>query len=179
MMRALALAAALLPAACAPAAPAHDDVPQRIVSLIPSLTEDLFAIGAGPEVVGVSTFTDYPPQARRLPVVGTATSVDAERIVRLHADLAVGITAQTPAAAELRGAGVRTLLLHNDGFEDIFRCLDALGVVTGRVDDARTLADRLRARTAALLHAVHKGARLPSVFVVLGVGPIYTVGSAS
>ena len=55
----------------------------RVVSLVPSMTEDLFAVGAGAKVVGVSEYTDYPPQAKRLPVVATFASIATERIVEL------------------------------------------------------------------------------------------------
>jgi iron complex transport system substrate-binding protein len=178
-VRALALVAVLALGACASAAPAHDDVPQRIVSLIPSLTEDLFAIGAGPAVVGVSEYTDYPAQAKALPVVGSFSAIDAEAIVALRPDVVVGIASQTAQAADVRKIGIRTVMLHDDGFEDIFRNIEALGLLTGRLDAARALNDRLRERTLALMKKVRKRDRPPSVFVVLGVGPIYTVGDAS
>ena len=177
--RALALVAVLALAACAAAAPARGDAPHRIVSLIPSLTEDLFAIGAGPMVVGVSQFTDYPPAARALPVVANFASADAERIVQLQPDVVVGITAQAAPAADVRKAGIRTVLLDDDGFDDIFRNVEALGLLTGRVEEARALNDRLRARTTSLMRTVRKHHRQPTVFVVLGTGPIFTVGERS
>ena len=179
LVRALVLVAVLALGACASAAPAHDDVPHRIVSLIPSLTEDLFAIGAGRSVVGVSEFTDYPPQAKSLPVVGGFAAIDPERIVSLKPDVVVGIASQTAQAADVRRAGIRTVLLHDDGFDDIFRNIEALGLLTARIDAARALNDRLRERTLALMKTVRKRDRPLRVFVVLGVGPIYTVGDSS
>jgi iron complex transport system substrate-binding protein len=178
-LRALALGAVLALVASTASAPAQDDMPRRIVSLIPSLTEDLFAIGAGPAVVGVSEYTDYPPAAKRLPVVGGFSSVDAERIVQLRPDVVVGIEEQRAAAADVRRAGIRTVLMRDDGFDDIFRDIEELGLLTGRVDDAHALTDRLRARTLALMRGVHHTGRSPRVFVVLGSGPIYTVGASS
>jgi iron complex transport system substrate-binding protein len=175
----LALVAVLVLPACTAAAPVGDLHPHRIVSLVPSLTEDLFAIGAGAAVVGVSSFTDYPPAARRLPVISSFASVDAERVVRLRPDVVVGITAQNAAAAELRKAGIRTVLLADDGFDDIFTCIDALGMLTGHVDEARAVGDRLRARTTALLHTVRPRPRRPRVFVVLGVATSFTTGDSS
>jgi len=179
LVRAFALVAALLAAVRAAPVPAQDDQPHRIVSLIPSLTEDLFAIGAGPMVVGVSAYTDYPPEAKRLPIVASFASVDAERVVRLRPDVVVGIEAQHALAEDVRRAGIRTVLLRDDGFEDIFRDIEELGLLTGRVDAAHALTDRLRARTTALMRSVPRDKRIPSVFVVLGTGPIYTVGDAS
>jgi len=177
--RTFALAAVLALSACSSSAPAHVDLPRRIVSLMPSLTEDLFAIGAGPMVVGVSEFTDYPPAAKALPVVAGFASADAERIVQLHPDVVVGIASQTAPAADVRKAGIRTVLLDDNGFDDIFRDIEALGLLTGRDDDAHALTDRMRARTTELLRSVRKRARPPRVFVVLGTGPIFTVGEGS
>jgi iron complex transport system substrate-binding protein len=179
LVRAFALVAVLAFSACAATAPARVDVPHRVVSLIPSLTEDLFAIGAGPMVVGVSEYTDYPAAAKALPVVASFASADAERIVQLHPDVVVGIATQTVPAADVRKAGIRTVLLNDDGFDDIFRDIEALGLLTGHDDAARALTDRLRARTTALMHTVRKRARKPRVFVVLGIGPIFTVGERS
>ncbi|HEV8019921.1 MAG TPA: helical backbone metal receptor [Candidatus Lustribacter sp.] len=180
LARALALVAVLALAACAAATHSERvDAPLRIVSLIPSLTEDLFAIGAGPMVVGVSEFTDYPPAARSLPIVANYSTADAERIVQLHPDVVVGIASQAAPAAGVRKTGIRTVLLDDNGFDDIFRNIEALGLLTGRDDEARALTDRLRARTTALMRTVHKRGRPPSVFVVLGTGPIFTVGDTS
>ena len=150
----------------------------RVVSLIPSLTEDLFAIGAGPDVVGVSQFTDYPPAALKLPQVSTFSSVDAEKIARLHPTVVVGIPAQAALVGDLRRLGLNVALLSDDSFEDIFSDLAALGRLTGRSHEAAALSARLRARTEELVRRVPAGPR-PRVFVVLGVAPIYTVGDRS
>ena len=154
-------------------------LPQRIVSLVPSMTEDLFAVGAGDRVVGVSSYTDYPPRAKRLPVVATFASIATERIVALHADLAIGIDSQDRLAGDLRRAGIPVTLLHDDRYEDIFRNLITIGAMTGRREQAVALVNRLHARTSALVRAVKPRARKPAVFVVLGVAPVYTVGKGS
>ena len=149
------------------------------MSLVPSMTEDLFAVGAGDRVVGVSSYTDYPPQAKRLPVVATFASIATERIVELHADLAIGIDAQDRLAGDLRRANVPVVLLHDDRYEDIFRNLLTIGTTTGHHADAVALVERLRARTSALVRGVKPRARKPAVFVVLGVAPVFTVGKGS
>jgi iron complex transport system substrate-binding protein len=153
--------------------------PQRIVALVPSMTEDLFAVGAGANVVGVSAFTDYPPAAKKLPVVATFASIASERIVELHADLAIGIPSQARQAADLRRAGIAVTLLPDDRFGDIFADLTTIGAITGHPDQARALIGSLRARTAALVRSVPRRARTPSVFVVLGTAPVFTVGHGS
>ena len=183
--RAVALAGVLALVFCArwassgaPGA-APQSSPQRIVSLVPSMTEDLFAVGAGERVVGVSSYTDFPPRAKRLPVVATFASIATERIVALHADLAIGIDAQDRLAGDLRRAGIPVLLLHDDRYDDIFRNLVTIGTTTGHRAAAVALVNRLRARTRSLVRTVAARARKPSVFVVLGVAPVFTVGKGS
>src|SRR5689334_16867949 len=63
--------------------------PSRIISLIPAVTEMLFAVGAGPQVVAVSSFDRYPPDIEKLPRVGALIDPDVERILSLHPDLVV------------------------------------------------------------------------------------------
>ncbi len=178
--RALAALAALavLPPA-PPAASAAAPPAQRIVALVPSLTEDLFALGAGARVVGVSTYADYPPAARRLPVVGSFTSLDAERIVALRADLVLGIPAQARITADVERAGVRVRLLRDDTLADVYANLRAVGALTGTSPRAEAVVRGLRARTAALARSRPPRRRPPAVFVVLGTAPIFTVGRGS
>ena len=169
--RACALIAALTCSACAAAAPDSGDLPHRIVSLSPALTEDLFAIGAGGRVVGVSTGVEVPHAARALPVVATFDTADAESIVKLQPDVVVGISEEA-AASDVRHAGIRTVLVRSRDLDDVFGNVEALGILTGQVDEARGLTDKLRARTTALMRTVRRRDRRPRVFVVLGVGPI-------
>ena len=145
---------------------------------MPSLTEDLFAIGAGPQVVGVSAFTDYPPAARRVTQVASFASVDAERIVTLQPDVVVGIPAEGPLVADVRRLGVRVVLIPDDSFDDIFSALRRLGDLSGHRAEADKLVSRLRERTDKIVSGVRGKAR-PRVFVVLGAAPIFTVGDRS
>ncbi len=180
LTRALALAVlAGLPFAPARARAAIAAPAQRIVSLVPSLTEDLFAVGAGSRVVGVSNFADYPPAARRLPVVGTFASVDAERIVALRADLVLGITSQAHVTADVRRAGIPVRLVRDDTLDDVYANLRTVGELTGARARAAALVRALRARTAALVRTRPARTRPPTVFVVLGTAPIFTVGQGS
>ncbi|HZO94943.1 MAG TPA: helical backbone metal receptor [Candidatus Baltobacteraceae bacterium] len=160
-----------------------DDSPpppaKRIVSLIPSLTEDLFALGVGGRVVGVSQYSDYPPAARKIAVVSTFASLNAERIVALHPDLVVGIQAQHDLTKQLDEVGLRTLLLRDDSLDDVYADIFELGRYTGTLNRAGTLIERLRTRTAALRARAEARKTHPSVFVVLGTAPIFTVGEGS
>jgi len=151
--------------------------PLRVVSLMPSLTEDLFAIGAGREVVAVSQDTDYPAEAAKLPAVASFTSIDAERIVRLHPDLVVGIAAQARLVADVARTGLHVELLADDTYAEIFTTLGRLGTLTGHAREANALVRTLHARTAALVRRLPRDR--PATFVVLETSPIVTAGTSS
>ncbi len=179
---ATALAFSLLAAACGGAAGGRGAARQapghRIVALVPSLAEDLFAIGAGGDVVAVSAFTDEPG-AKRLPRVADFTSIDTERIVALNPDVAIGIPSQARLVEPLRRAGVRVVLVPDDSYADIFTDIRTAGDLSGRPRAAAALIARLQAQTARLHAQTRRFRRHPSVFVVLGNDPIWTAGSGS
>ncbi|MBV8372381.1 MAG: ABC transporter substrate-binding protein [Candidatus Eremiobacteraeota bacterium] len=150
----------------------------RIVALMPFVADDLYAIGAGSQLVAVSSFTD-DPRARALPRVADFTSVDAERIVALHPDVAIGIQAQARFAEPLRRAGVDVVLLSDDAFTDIFRNLQTIGALSGHAKPAAATVARLQRETMRLHARTRAFTRRPSVFVVLGSAPIWTAGSGS
>ena len=157
---------------------AGDEQQRRIVSLIPSLTEDLFAIGAGAQVVGVSAHTTYPAAAKRLPVVATSKSLSARRIVQLQPDLVVGIVSQANLLEPINQAGIATVTFADDTYDDIFRGVQGLGVLTGRIDAAQALVSRLRRRTAELRAPLHFR-RKPRCLAILNVSPIQSAGKSS
>ncbi len=165
-------------AACAAAGPNHGLPASRIVSLMPSFTEDLCAIGAAGEVVGVSKYSEDIPCAAHLPVVSDFASVDTEKIVQLRADLAVAIPAQRMLTAPLRGAGIRTELLADDTYASIFAAIRRLGTLSGHASEADALNARLRARTNQLISS-ERFKRRPSVFFVAQGFPIWTAGTRS
>lgn len=174
------LAAAVLAACTAPPMKgAHATASRaRIVALMPSVADDLYALGAGAQLVGVSSFTD-DRRARYLPRVADFTSVDAERIVALRPDVAIGIPAQERLIAPLRRAGIDVVLLPDDTYAEIFTNLSVIAKLAGREKQGAVLIARLQ-RTTAQLHATTRTFRKrPSVFVVLGSGPIWTAGSSS
>ena len=176
-----ALAALILGAACSAPPPSHKvtgTTRARIVALMPFVADDLYAIGAGSQLVAVSSFTD-DPRAHALPRIADVTSVDTERIVALHPDVAVGITAQKRLVDPLRVAGIDVVLLHDDTFGDIFTNLHTVGALSGHPAEASTVIARLHRTTAALHASTRTFKRAPSVFVVLGSTPIWTAGSNS
>jgi ABC-type Fe3+-hydroxamate transport system substrate-binding protein len=181
--RRLLFAFAVLACAAACAAPRSPSAAtgtgrSRLVALVPFVADDAFALGAGAQLVAVSAFTD-DPRARSLPRVADFTSVDTERIVALHPDAVVGIPSQGRLVEPLRSAGIVVVLLPDDAYDDIFANLRAIGALTGRRRQAQRLIVRLQRTTAQLQARTRAFVRHPSVFVVLGSGPIWTAGSSS
>ncbi|MEO6912574.1 MAG: helical backbone metal receptor [Candidatus Baltobacteraceae bacterium] len=176
-----AFAAALALAACN-SHPTHmKAVPpaqRRVVSLIPSLTEDLFAIGAGGQVVGVSQFSQDIRGAANLPVIGSFASIDTERIIGLHPDVVVGIPAQQVMTSDLRRAGISVALYGDDSFGDIDGVIRRLGRLTGHSQSANQLIAKLEARTRELVRGAHFQKK-PSVLVVVNASPIIVAGKGS
>jgi iron complex transport system substrate-binding protein len=170
----------LLLAACSPSAPApkSGQPARRIVSLVPSLTEDLCAIGAAQQLAGVSAFSGDIPCARGLPEVNNFAALDTERIVRLHPDVVVGIPAQRSMTAALRAAGVPVVLLRDDSYKDLFGDIERLGAISGHAAQSRQLKASLERRTAQLRAGEHFKSK-PSVFFAAQALPLWTIGPQS
>ncbi|MBV8433455.1 MAG: ABC transporter substrate-binding protein, partial [Candidatus Eremiobacteraeota bacterium] len=172
-MKAIVIALACVLLAASP--PSHP----RVVALVPSFVEDLFAIGAGPQVVGVPVYSENVAGTKGLPVVADFSSVDTEKIVVLHPDVVLGIPAQARLVEPLQRAGINVVLVSDDGYADIFTDITVAGDISGHAREAGELAARLVKETDAIVAQTKEFKRAPSVFVVLGTGPIWTVGAKS
>ncbi len=131
--------------------------PRRIVSLAPSLTETLFALGAGEAVVGVTEFCTFPPEARDLPRVGGYYDTNLEAVLGLRPDLVVLLPESREARERLDRMGLRTLTVEQHSLAGIYRSYQVLGSATGHEAEAAVLAERfaaacrrLRERTRSL-----------------------------
>ncbi len=126
----------------APAAPPA----ARVVSLVPALTEMLFAIGAGPQVVGVSSFDEFPAAVKQLPRVGALLDPDTERILSLRPDMVIVYGSQSEQERQFQRAGIRTFSYRHGGIDVILRTIRDLGAATGRQAEAAKVTATLTAR---------------------------------
>lgn len=157
----------ILVVALAISAPVGAQSATRIVSLVPALTEMLFAIGAGPQVVAVSSYDDFPPEARRLPRVGALLDPDVERILALRPDLVLTYGSQDALEAQLTSAGIRTFSYRHGGLASLFQTMRDLGAATGRTAEADRTANDIRQQLDAVRARVRGRAR-PRVLLVFG-----------
>jgi len=141
--------------------------PARIISLVPSLTEMLYAIGAGPQLVAVSSYDEFPPEVKRLPRVGALLDPDLERILSLRPDLVLTYGSQTTLEAQLTRASVKVFSYRHAGVAGIIRGLRDLGAVTGHAAEGEREA-RAVERQLDAIHA--KVASLPRIRTLLVFG---------
>jgi len=138
--------------------------PHRIVSTSPSITETLFALGVGDQVVGVSQFCNYPPEVQKLPKVGSYIRPDAEAIARLAPDLVILERSSNELAARLNSLHIRFVEVPHSTLEDIFAEVQIIGKAVGVPDRADGLVSQMKSS----LNAIQTKARsLPSPRVVM------------
>jgi iron complex transport system substrate-binding protein len=149
----------------------------RIVSLAPSITESLFAIGAGDQVVGVTDYCNFPPQVRFCHRVGGMINPSIETIVGLSPDLIIVSMEgnQRQDFTTLTGLKVPVFVTNPRTLEGINQSLRQLGTLTGRTREAAKLVDTLSRRTAQLL-AAGNNRRTPTILFV-SVQPLMAVGA--
>ena len=143
---------------------------QRIVSLVPSLTETLFAIGAGSSVVGVGSFDTFPPEVKQLPRVGALLDPDVERILSLKPNLVITYGSQTSLEAQLARANIRTYSYRHGGIAEVFESIKGVGRASGHAADADVLVSRLTSQLNALRARV-KGRPRPKALLVVDRQP--------
>jgi iron complex transport system substrate-binding protein len=124
--------------------------PKRIVSLVPALTEMLFAIGAGPQVVAVSSYDEFPPQVKSLPRVGALLDPDTERILSLKPDLVLTYGSQVDLQTQMQRAAIATFDYRHGGLEHILTTIRELGQRTGHAAEAARVVAGIRSRIDAV-----------------------------
>lgn len=142
--------------------------PERIVSLIPSNTELLFAVGAGQSVVGVTNYCNYPPEVKKIDRVGDLMSLSVEKIVSLKPDLVLA-TGDNPdeTIKSLRTLGIRVFVIDPQTVDDVMAALNVVGAITGHTERAEQIIHEIDHRMAVVRDKLNSisTARRPSVFV--------------
>jgi iron complex transport system substrate-binding protein len=142
----------------------------RIISLAPSNTEILFAIGAGPQVIARDDFSDYPAEAKTLPSVGSSNGkYDLEKIASLKPDLVIASELNTPDQVKsLEDLKITVYYLSNPtDMEGLYANLVTVSELSGRKAQAETLVASLRQRVKAVQDKVAGAASHPSIFYEL------------
>lgn len=157
------------------AVPEH---PQRIVSLAPSITETLYAMGQDGKIVGDTDYCDYPAAATRKPHVGAVLNPSIEKIVSLKPDLVIGIAEanRRETADQLARLGIPLYGLSDKSLDDVLRSVRDLGGLLDCEARATVLASNLNERVRTVEHRV-AGLPEPLVLFVTWYQPLITVGA--
>jgi iron complex transport system substrate-binding protein len=153
--------------------------PTRVVSLAPSITEMLFAIGLTDEIVGVTEFCDYPPAARQKPKIGYAQP-NIEAIVALEPGLVLAPRAflRADLLAKLEQLKIPTFVVDPESFEEIPSRIQTVGRILNRSSSADRVAMAMRQQITAIRNKLEGAARV-RVLYVLNSQPLITVGPGS
>ncbi len=151
--------------------------PQRIVSLAPSTTEIVCALGLEDALVGVTQFSDYPPSVVGKAQVGSFWQPDIEAVIGLQPDLVVALDVpqQTEAAGRLGRLGFRTVCVRDGYVRELFEAIEAVGEATGRVTEAAAIVAAIKARLAQTGQRVRVNPR-PRVLWVVQREPLRVAG---
>lgn len=168
----------------------NEAYPSRVVSLIPSLTEIVYAIGAQDRLVGVTPYCKYPPEAQEKAVVGALVNLDYEKLLSLSPDLVLLQTGHAELAEDLKKLGVPTMVMRTDTTEEIYAAILELGEALGERERSQEVERVLRAEMDAIRQSARERwselglASGPRVLFVIGRNPatlqqIYVGGSGS
>jgi iron complex transport system substrate-binding protein len=144
---------------------------RRIVSLVPAVTEMLFAIGAGSQVAAVSSYDEFPPEVKSLPKVGALLDPDVERILALRPDLVISYGSQTDLHRQLDRAHVPVFSYWHAGLDGMFQTVRALGAASGRQAESERLARSIEGQLDAVRARV-RGRRRPRTLLVFERDPM-------
>ncbi|HEX7474898.1 MAG TPA: cobalamin-binding protein [Dehalococcoidales bacterium] len=153
-------------------------IPQRIISLAPSNTEMVYALGLQDSLVGVTTYDNYPPEAKDKPQVSGFSDVDIEKIVSLQPDLVLAADIhRAEVVPALEKLGISVVVIRPSTIDDVLNELTLLGKISGKTDQAAALVATLKQRVKAIMDNVSQLATAkPRILYVAWYDPIWTAG---
>ena len=158
------------------------EIPQRIISLVPSNTEILFALGLGDKVVGVTEFCNYPPEVLDKEKIGGFSTPDIEKIIALQPDLILaGSIHAKEVIPALEERGLTVFALAPENLDGILADIRIVGEITGREKEASVLVAQMEDRIEAVIDKTErlKPQERPTVFFITWHDPLKSMGSKS
>ncbi len=151
----------------------------RLVALAPNITEIVFNLGKEKMLVGVTTYSDYPEEAKNIPKVGSYIHLDLERIVALQPDLCLAIKDGNPidTVMRLEALGIPVYAVDPRNLESVMQTLVRVGGLLHAEDKAEDIVADMRRRISRVDAMVAYVQKRPRVFFQIGVAPIVSIGS--
>ncbi len=153
-----------------PPGASEQDKPLRIISLSPNITEIIYALGAGDLLVGVTSFCDYPPEAKGKPRVGGVMDTNYEMILSLKPDIVIDLESLAARIDKLEKLGLKTFIVANETIDDVLKAIDELGDLLGKSDEASDVRRRLVEDVGGVVSKV-EDLDIPTVAFVAGHSP--------
>lgn len=155
--------------------------PKQIGSMVPSVTETIFAVGAGNRVVGVSTADDYPQEVESIEKIGDYQQVNAEKIASLETDLlflSFDSTDKEQAKDMEKKTGAKVLVINPTTVDEAIQSVGTVGKAVGNTEKAQVVEERLQSELNQLQSKI-EGLPQPTLFYEIGYDPLFTVGPGS
>ena len=154
------------------------DHPHRIICLVPSLVDDVYALGAGSDVIAVTDYTQYPPEAKTKPTIGLPLSPSLETIVSLHPDLVLASADlnRNETTNQLEGLHISVFTVTTHGIKGIYQSIASIGRALDREWEAAKIAAALRERAEVVRRRV-AGKSVVNVLMPIWYDPIVTIGT--
>jgi iron complex transport system substrate-binding protein len=155
------------------------DSPARVVALAPSVTEIVYALGQERRLVGVTEYSDSPPEAKALYRVGSYVKLDLERIVALKPDLCIAVKDGNPrdAVERLMSLGIPVYAVDPRSLDMVLSAITQIGDLLEAKDRAKALVNSLQDRMTRISNIVARANRHPKVFIQIGLTPIISAGT--
>jgi iron complex transport system substrate-binding protein len=152
-------------------------IPKRVVSLAPSVTETVFALGFAGRLVGVTNYCDYPEEARKLPKIGDFISPNIEAIMAKRPDLVIGISGATDPqkSKELKRLGVNLVLVSVSNLNEIVGSMKYVASLLGNQEAGKKLVTKIESQVLEVKKRVEPAPRRP-VLLLVGIRPLIAVG---
>lgn len=153
---------------------------ERAVSLAPNLTENIFAVGAGDKLIGVTTYCDYPAEAQKISKIGDTLNPNLETIIALKPQIVfVSTASQMQAFSErLERQNIALFITNPQDIDGVYRSLYQIGDVMNEKERANSVVDELKKRVADVEARTANSAK-PKVFVQIAREPLFTIGKLS
>jgi len=155
---------------------ALDKIPQRIVSLSPSTTEILFALGAGDRVVGATNYCDYPEEAKKVEKIGDYDEPNMELIRKVQPDVVLAGYVKEETAEALEKMGIPVIITEAEDFDTIYHSIKLVGEITGTAAEAEAIVNGMKSKIAEIEEKT-KDKGKPRVFYLVWKDPLFTAGS--
>jgi iron complex transport system substrate-binding protein len=141
-------------------------IPERIISLAPSITETLFALGLGNRVIGVTSYCTFPPEVKKIEKVGGYSDANIERIVSLHPDLVILTREHTHQKESLERFNIRTLIVDHSDCSKLCSSFRTIGAACGVKTSADSIVDLFRTAMSSNHDAINK--EKPKILLCIG-----------